>query len=301
MTKEFILLGASSLSIIKIWVTPALLLAYSFTVVENIVLIALVTVDSCLHTPMYFFLGHFSFLECLYTTTVIPRTLYHLISDNKVILFSTCIFQIYIFISLGATECLLLATMAYDRYAAICYPLHYSTLMKHQLCRLLVFWSWIGGFLSPLLPSVFVSQLCFCSNIINHFFCDIAPLLQLSCLRASHIELSGSLISSAILISSFIVIAVSYIQIIRGIFIMTSKTGLKKTFSTCISHFTVVCIYYGSGIYMYVRPNSQETLETNKLVSLLYAVMTPMLNPIIYSFRNNDVIKAFNRFLKRKC
>ncbi|KAG8455762.1 hypothetical protein GDO86_001813 [Hymenochirus boettgeri] len=295
-TVELILIGFSSLPLVKMWLTPALLLVYGFTIVENVFLIVLVRVSPHLHTPMYFFLGHFSFLECWYTTTIIPKTLHILITGNTTILFTTCIAQLYVFISLGATECLFLATMAYDRYVAICYPLHYSVMIRNKLCILLVLCSWIGGFLTPVLPTVFVSKLPFCKFLINHFFCDFPALLQLSCAVTSHAKLSLSIISSTIIMGSFIVITFSYIQIVWTICVLPSKQGMQKALSTCSSHLVVVFIYYGSGIYMYVRPNSYKTLETNKLVALLYAVLTPLLNPIIYSFRNNDVIKAVGRF-----
>lgn len=282
----------------KILITTMLFLTYSFTIVENTILIAMIKFDVCLHTPMYFFLGSFSFLECCYTTIVIPKTLYILISDNRIIFFSSCIFQVYIFTSLGATECILLATMAYDRFIAICYPLHYMIMINRNVCILLVFCSYVIGFLSPLLPAIFISQIHFCSYRLNHFFCDVPPILQLACSNTSHIELTVSFISSVILMSSFIVIVVSYSRIVWTILVMQSKKGFQKAISTCASHLTVVFIYYGSGMYMYVRPDSHTTLETNKLVALFYAVLTPMLNPLIYSFRNNDVIMAFKRLLQ---
>ncbi|OCU01739.1 hypothetical protein XELAEV_18007515mg [Xenopus laevis] len=183
---------------------------------------------------------------------------------------------------------LLLASMAYDRY---------TVMVNNNVCILMVFCSWMCGFLAPLVPTIFVSQLDFCSNHINHFFCDVPPILQLSCSRTSHIELSSSLISSTIMISSFTVIVVSYSRIVWTVFVIPSKKGLQKTFSTCALHLAVIFIYYGSGVYMYVRPDSHKTLERNKFVALFYSVLTPMLNPIIYSFRNNDVIKAVRKCL----
>ncbi|KAG8596902.1 hypothetical protein GDO81_002094 [Engystomops pustulosus] len=282
----------------KILVTTMLFLTYSFTIAENSTLIAIIQLEVSLRTPMYFFLGNFSFLECCFTTIVIPKTLYILITDNRNILCSSCIVQLYIFTSLGATECLLLATMAYDRFTAICYPLYYMIMINRNVCILLVFSSWVIGFLSPLLPAIFISQIHFCSYRLNHFFCDVPPILQLACSSTRHIELTVSLVSSVILMSSFIVIAVSYSRIAWTITAMQSKSGFQKAISTCASHLTVVFIYYGSGMYMYVRPNSHETLETNKLVALLYSVLTPILNPLIYSFRNNDVNVAFKRWFQ---
>nr|DBA22905.1 TPA: hypothetical protein GDO54_013893 [Pyxicephalus adspersus] len=299
-TSEFLLMDFSISPLVKIIMAPVLLLTYSFTIFENLALIVIIKVNIFLHTPMYFFLANFSLLECCYTTIVIPKTLYILISDIRIIFLSNCVIQLYMFTSLGATECLLLAIMAYDRYVAICYPLHYSFRINSNLCIVFVFCSWFIGFLSPIVPSIFVSQLQFCRHRVNHFFCDIPPILQLTCSSTRHIELSVSFISSTILMSSFIVITFSYSRIFLTIISMHSRQGLQKAISTCVSHLTVVCIYYGSGIFMYVRPNAYQTLETNKLVALLYAVLTPLLNPLIYSFRNNDVKVALRSLLNIK-
>ncbi|OCU01738.1 hypothetical protein XELAEV_18007514mg [Xenopus laevis] len=299
-TDEFTFIGFSSLPLMKFWLTPALMFAYSFTIIENIFLITLVRVDNSLQTPKYFFLEHFSFLECCYTTVIIPKTLYNLITNMTTVRFSTCILQLYLFLSLGATECLLLAAMAYDRYIAICYPLHYSVMISHHMCLLLVCFSWLGGFLAAAVPVILISQIQFCSLRINYFFCDIPPIMQLSCCRIIYIEFTISFISSTVLMSSFTVILISYIQIIITIFIIPSNRGLHKTFSTCASHLAVVSIYYASGAFMYARPNAQETVETNKLVALFYVVITPMLNPIIYSFRNSNVLQAMRQFLHIK-
>ncbi|XP_031762127.1 olfactory receptor 6N2-like [Xenopus tropicalis] len=299
-TNEFTFIGFSSPPLMKFWLTPALLFAYGFTIIENIFLIAVVRVDKYLQTPMYFFLGHFSFLECWYTTVIIPKTLYNLITNMTTVMFSTCILQMYLFLSLGATECLLLAAMAYDRYIAICYPLHYSIMISHHLCLLLVCLSWLGGFIAAVVPVILISKIHFCSFRINHFFCDFPPMMQLSCFRRIYIELTVSFISSTVMMSSFTVILFSYIKIIITIFFIPSNRGLHKTFSTCASHLAVVSIYYASGAFMYARPNAQKTVETNKLVALFYSVITPMLNPIIYSFRNSNVLQAMRRFLHIK-
>lgn len=299
-TSKFLLMDFSISPLIQIILTPVLLLTYSFTIFENVILIVIIKVNVFLHTPMYFFLANFSFLECCYTTIVVPKTLYILISDIRIIFLSNCVIQVYMFTSLGATECLLLATMAYDRYVAICYPLHYSVIINSNLCTIFVFCSWFIGFISPVVPSVFISQLQLCRYRVNHFFCDIPPILQLTCSSTRHIELSVSFISSTILVSSFIVITISYSRIVGTVISIHSKQGFQKAISTCISHLMVVCIYYGSGIFMYVRPNAYKTLETNKLVALLYAVLTPALNPLIYSFRNNEVKVALRRLINIK-
>ncbi|XP_053120454.1 olfactory receptor 11L1 [Hemicordylus capensis] len=277
------------------------LLIYILTITGNVVIISVVKLEPCLHCPMYSFLQHLSFLEIWYTTTIVPKMLSSLLLENKTISFSGCMAQLYCFVFFGATECFLLAVMAYDRYLAICDPLHYIVAMSTQLCTQLEIGSWVVGLFTGLLPSLLISRLSFCrSNQINHFFCDIPPLLKLSCSDTAVTEMTIFVLSVLVLFTCFLLTLVSYAFIIMTILKIPSATGRKKTFSTCGSHLMVVVIYYGTMISMYVRPSASLSSELNKVVSVFYTVITPLLNPVIYSLRNKDFKEALRKQFNRK-
>ncbi|XP_007955231.1 olfactory receptor 11L1-like [Orycteropus afer afer] len=299
---EFKLLGFQNLFEWQNLLFGIFLIIYILTVMGNIIIITVVSQDQQLHLPMYTFLKHLSFLEIWYTSTIVPLLLANLISWGQVISFSACMAQLYFFVFFGATECFLLAMMAYDRYLAICIPLHYSFLMSPEICTKLVTISWLTGVGTGLLPSLMISKLDFCGpNQINHFFCDLPPLMWLSCSSIYITKLVIFILSIAVLCICFLLTLVSYVFIVSSILRIPSTSGRMKTFSTCGSHLAVVIIYYGTMISMYVHPSAHLSPEINKLISVFYTVVTPLLNPVIYSLRNSDFKVAVRKVIRRKC
>ncbi|XP_069098276.1 olfactory receptor 6F1-like [Pleurodeles waltl] len=300
--KEFHLVGFSSQQDVQLALFGVLLVTYTVTVAGNMVILVLVWVDASLHKPMYFFIANLSSLEICYTSVIVPKTLENLVSQSKVITFFSCLVQLYFFGAFGGSESLLLAVMAYDRFLAICKPLHYSREMSNRSSCGLAVTSWVGGFLSSLVPNLIISRLPFCGPTrINHFFCDVFPLLKLSCGNTYASEISIFLFSLVVGLGSFLLILVSYAQIIRTILCIPSRIGRQKAFSTCFSHITVVGIYYGTVTTMYVagpRANSSEDLS--KVLALQYTVLTPLLNPVIYTLRNKEVKDALHKVICRK-
>ncbi|NXP69810.1 O11L1 protein, partial [Ramphastos sulfuratus] len=297
---EFKLLGFSSNSCCQILLFTVFLFFYTLTILGNIIIISVVTLEPQLHSPMYRFLKNLSFLEICYTTTVVPKMLANLLAKRKSISFSGCMAQLYYFVSLGATECYLLAAMAYDRFLAVCQPLHYAVVMTPESCSRLAVGCWVTGVCTGFLPCLMISRLNFCNyNLIDHFFCDISPLLKLSCSDTSVTEAVIFILSLLVLSSCFLFTLLSYIFIIFSILKIPSASGKRSTFSTCSSHLMVVTMYYGAMISMYVRPVYNLSSELNKAVSVLYTVATPLLNPLIYSMRNKAFKKALGKILLR--
>ncbi|XP_049988661.1 olfactory receptor 11G2-like [Alexandromys fortis] len=295
----FILLGFPCPREGQILLFVLFFVVYLLTLMGNASIICAVCWDQILHTPMYLLLANFSFLEIWYVTSTVPNMLANFLSDTKVISFSGCFLQFYFFFSLGSTECFFLAVMAFDRYLAICRPLHYSALMTGHLCNILVITCWVLGFLWFPVPIIIISQMSFCgSRIIDHFLCDPGPLLALSCVRDSLIELTSSTLSSLLLFVPFFFIMGSYALVMRAVLRVPSAAGRRKAFSTCGSHLTVVSLFYGSVMVMYVSPTSEHTAGMQKLVTLFYSVVTPLINPVIYSLRNKDMKHAMKKFLK---
>ncbi|KAG8455761.1 hypothetical protein GDO86_001812 [Hymenochirus boettgeri] len=252
----------------------------------------LVSTTRRLHYPMYFFLSNLSSSEILFTSCIIPNMLYIIISGGGTMSVTACFTQFYVYGSLISTECFLLAVMSYDRYLAICNPLHCNSLMNSKMCIQFASWSWLIGFLLSVITMVFISNIIFCgANEINHFLCDFAPLLKLACSDVSKIELQVFIMSISIIIFPFIFIVLTYVRIIQTIFLIPSTAGRRKTFSTCSSHLTVVSTYYGTLMFMYSAPSVQMLQNSNKILSLLYIVVTPLCNPIIYSLRNHEIRK----------
>ncbi|XP_040275612.1 olfactory receptor 6F1-like [Bufo bufo] len=296
---EFILLGFTGVKHIKLLLFAIFLFIYIVTVTGNIVIVAIVYVDNHLHTPMYFFLSNLSCLEMLYTSNIIPKMLFNIITENPTVPFTGCIVQLYFFGSLGSTECFLLGAMAYDRYVAICKPLHYSLLMTTRTSVLMSLSSWSAGFIATFGAIVLVSQLHFCGpNQIKHFFCDLQPVLKLSCKNAHAMETVSWILASTILLGSCLLTLASYVRIILTMVQIPSSKGRQKAFSTCTAHLTVVIIFYGAMISMYVSPNTVGNEEINKVLSLLYTVITPFMNPFIYTLRNQDVKQALHKAIK---
>uniref|UniRef100_A0A8C5LWQ0 Olfactory receptor n=1 Tax=Leptobrachium leishanense TaxID=445787 RepID=A0A8C5LWQ0_9ANUR len=293
---EFLLVGLCVNKKLRLFVFFLFLIIYMSTVAGNIIIITVIHHSPKLCNPMYFFLMNLSFLEICYTSVTIPRMMADIISEDKGISIAGCITQCYFFFVLSAIENYLLAIMAYDRYLAICNPLRYTTIMNSKLCYQLTIGSWSVGIFGSLSPIYFLSKLSFCGeNRINHFFCDIHPLLNHSCSNDTYLnDLLDFICSSIVIVTSFTVTLISYLYIILTVLKIPTTKGRTKAFSTCGSHLIVVLIYYGTVIFMYVRPKVGFTFSLNRVVAVFYTVITPILNPIIYCLRNKDtcVIKC---------
>ncbi|KAM9234619.1 olfactory receptor 5V1-like [Dugong dugon] len=290
---EFIILGFSNLNELQFLLFTVFLVTYIYTLGGNIFLILVIMIDTRLHKPMYFFLENLAFIDICYITTNVPQMMVHLLSEKKRISYGGCMAQLSAFIFFVGSESLLLAAMAYDRYVAICKPLRYSIVMNKAMYSQLAALSWAGGFLNSVVHTVLTFRLPFCgNNQINYFFCDIPPLLILSCGDTSVNELV--LFSTGVFIgwTPFLCIILSYLYINSTILRISSSGGRQKAFSTCVSHLVIVLLYYGSSVFTYARPISAYSLEKDRLISVLYSVVTPMLNPIIYSWRNKDIKEA---------
>ncbi|XP_076996358.1 olfactory receptor 5AP2-like [Tamandua tetradactyla] len=297
---EFILLGLSENPDLQTILFGLFLSIYMATMVGNLGMIMLIKIDPCLHTPMYYFLSSLSFVDASYSSSVTPKMLVNLVIENKVISFNGCAAQFYFFGSFLGTECFLLTTMAYDRYAAIWNPLLYPVLMSERICFLLVATSFLAGFGNATIHTGMTFRLSFCnSNRINHFYCDTPPLLKLSC---SDTYINGIVImafSSFIVISCVMIILTSYLCILIAILRMPSSEGRQKAFSTCASHLMAVTIFFGTILFMYLRPTSNYSMEQDKVVSVFYTVVIPLLNPPIYSLKNKDVKEALKKILQK--
>nr|XP_014716906.2 olfactory receptor 5AP2 [Equus asinus] len=298
---EFILLGLSDNSDLQVVLFGLFLLIYMATLVGNLGMIVLIKIDPCLHTPMYLFLSSLSFVDASYSSSVTPKMLMNLVAENKAISFNGCAAQFYFFFgSFLGTECFLLAMMAYDRYAAIWNPLLYPVLMSERICFLLIATSFLAGFGNAAIHTGMTFRLSFCgSNRINHFYCDTPPLLKLSC---SEIHINGLVImafSSFNVISCVMIVLISYLCILIAILRMPSLESRHKVFSTCASHLMAVTIFFGTILFMYLRPTSSYSMEQDKIVSVFYTVVIPMLNPLIYSLKNKDVKWALKKILQK--
>ncbi|XP_014698964.1 olfactory receptor 6C2-like [Equus asinus] len=296
----FILLGLTDDPQLKVVIFIFLFLTYVLSVTGNLTIISLTFVDSHLKTAMYFFLQNFSFLEISFTSACIPKYLYSIATGDKTITYDNCAIQIFFTDLFAVTEFFLLVTISYDRYVAICKPLHYVTIMNHRVCRRLILWCWTAGLFIILPPLSLGLTLKFCdSNVIDHFVCDAAPLLKIACSETWLIE--QMVIDCAVLtfIVTLICVILSYVYIIKTVLQFPSAQQRKKAFSTCSSHMIVVSITYGSCIFMYVKPSAEESAAINKGMAVLITSIAPMLNPFIYSLRNKQVKQAFNDLIKR--
>ena len=270
--------------------------SYVLTLMGNGAIVFAVKLDHRLHTPMYTLLANFSFLEMCYINTTVPNMLRNFLSETKTISFTACFLQFYFFFSVGTTETFLLPLMAFDRYLAICRPLHYPTIMSSCLCMNLVGLCWVTAFLCYPVPIYFITQLPFCGpNTIDHFVCDPGPLLALSCIPAPGIELSCSILSSLIIFITFFFILGSYTLVLRAVLRVPSASGRLKAFSTCGSHLVVVSLFYGTLMVMYICPTSGKPAGIQKIVTLFYSSLTPLVNPLIYSLRNKDMKTALRK------
>uniref|UniRef100_A0A8C7C0E5 Olfactory receptor n=1 Tax=Neovison vison TaxID=452646 RepID=A0A8C7C0E5_NEOVI len=297
---DFILLGLTDSEEAQRVLFVLFLLIYLVTMLGNAGMVLIIRLDLQLHTPMYFFLSHLSFLDLSYSTVILPKTLENLLTSSKYISYVSCFTQMYFFVFLGATECFLLSSMAFDRYVAICNPLHYPVVMSTRFCCSLVFASYSIGFADSFVNVLCMSRLHFCdSNVIHHFFCDTSPVLALSCIDTNDIEIMIFIVAGSTLMVSLITISVSYASILSTILKITSTSGKRKTFSTCASHLLGVTIFYGTMIFTYLKPSSSYSLGKDQVASVFYTIVIPMLNPLIYSLRNKEVKNAFIRVMQK--
>ncbi|XP_074838587.1 olfactory receptor 11A1-like [Carettochelys insculpta] len=298
---DFILLGLGALPELQILFFLLFLGIYVLTMATNLLIVVLVVADQELHTPMYFFLGNLSCLDICYSSTITPRLLASFLTGDRAVSVTGCMVQFYWFGVLLTVECYLLASMSYDRYLAICKPLHYVSLMNGRFCMYLAVGLWLSSFIILAVIIYLVSQLTFCGpNEIDNFFCDLTQMINLSCSDATLVKLAMLVFSFTNIILPFLFTLSSYVYIISAILRISSTTGKRKAFSTCSSHVIVVTIYYGTLITVYMLPNTEALRMVDKFVSILYVVLTPLINPLIYSLRNIEVKEALRRTLQKR-
>ncbi|KAM6201120.1 olfactory receptor 11H6-like [Rhynchocyon petersi] len=298
VVSEFVLLGFHAQRETQHFLFSIILMIYLTTLLGNGAIVCAVKWNRRLHTPMYILLGNFAFLEIWYVSATVPNLLVNMLSETKTISFTGCFLQFYFFFSLGATECCFLSVMAYDRYLAICRPLHYPSIMTRKFCVILVCVCWISGFLYFPVPIILTSQLTFCGpNIIDHIVCDPGPLFALVCVPAPSTKLICYTFTALIVLVPFFCILGSYTLVLGAVLRIPSGAGRTKAFSTCGSHLTVVSLFYGTLIVVYVSPTSGNSTGMQKIVTFVYSALTPLLNPFIYSLRNKDMKDALKKVL----
>ncbi|KYO40683.1 olfactory receptor 6C74 [Alligator mississippiensis] len=297
---EFILVGFTDNHWLQILLFFSLLFTYLLTVLGNLLIIVITLLDQRLQTPMYFLLRNFSLLEITLTSISVPKVLFSLASGSKTISVPGCFAQCFLYVITGTAEFFMLAAMSFDRYVAICKPLHYPSIMNNQLCTQLVLGSWVISVLYVSTPFVMFFQLPFCGpNIIDHFFCDSVPVIKLACIDTQYLQLLSVILATGSVLGTFIITIISYINIISTVMHIPSVSGRQKAFSTCVSHLTVVFIFYGSCIFMYVTPSGSSKGNFGKTVALLNNVVSPLLSPFIYSLRNKQVKDALRDAISR--
>ncbi|XP_036059813.1 olfactory receptor 5AC1-like [Onychomys torridus] len=296
---EFVLRGITDRPELQVPLFLVFFFIYVITIVGNLGLIFLVWKDTHLHTPMYLFLGNLAFADACTSSSVTPKMLMKFLNRNDMISRGECFAQFYFFCFSATAEIFLLVAMAYDRYVAICNPLHYAVVMSKRLCTVLIIMSYIIGFLNPAVHVGLLFRLTFCrSNVIDHFYCEIMPLYTISCTDPSLNALVAFIFASSIQISTSVTIVVSYARVLFAVLNMKSKKGRKKAFFTCSAHLLSVSLFYGTLLFMYVSPGSGSGKHQDKMYSLFYTVVIPLLNPFIYSLRNKEVLSALKRFIK---
>ncbi|KAF1464339.1 Olfactory receptor 4S2, partial [Pygoscelis antarcticus] len=296
--KEFILLGLSENQAVQKICFVMFLFFYMVTVAGNLLIVITVISSQCLNSPMYFFLCYLSFVDICYSSVTAPKMIANFLVENKTISFVGCIAQLFGVHFFGCTEIFILTVMAYDRYVAICRPLHYTTLMTRRVCGWMVIGSWVGGFVHSTVQTLVTTQLPFCGpNKIDHYFCDVHPLLQLACTNTYAVGIIVVANSGMIALSCFFILVMSYVVILVSLKSQTSK-GWHKALSTCGSHITVVILFFGPCMFIYIRPSGN--LSVDKSVAVFYTVITPMLNPLIYALRNKEVKSAMRKLWSRK-
>ncbi|XP_014648595.1 PREDICTED: olfactory receptor 5B2-like [Ceratotherium simum simum] len=297
---EFILLGLTNVLELQVPLFTIFTLIYLINVVGNLGMILLILLDSRLHTPMYFFLSNLSLVDICYSTAVTPKVMAGLLLGDKVISYNECAAQMFFFAVFATVESYLLASMAYDRYAAICKPLHYTTTMTTSVFTQLALGSYICGFLNACFYVGDIFSLSFCkSNMVHHFFCDVPAVMALSCSDRRISEVIFVVLASFNIFFALLVILISYLFVFVTILKMPSVEGYWKALSTCASHLTAVSIFYGTVIFMYSQPGSSHSMDTDKIASVFYTMVIPMLNPVVYSLRNKDVKSALKKVVEK--
>ncbi|XP_040266999.1 olfactory receptor 5AS1-like [Bufo bufo] len=296
-SSRFSLLGLSTVPYLKVIGFLTFLVMYLITLLANLLLIIVVRINLKLQTPMYFFLTNLSFIDICFSTTVVPKILQNTLTKDRSISLLECAVQMHFHLTFGSTECLILAVMAYDRFAAICRPLHYNSIMSWKRCNCLAVMSWTTSFFNSIIHVIYTFQMSFCHSHVNHFFCEVPPFLQISCsdtwLHEVAMYISAGIIGSL----SFLFTLISYYFILSTILKIRSSLGRYKALSTCASHIVVVTLYYGTIMILYLRPRSHSSPDVDKCASILYSTVTPMLNPIIYSVRNKVVKDTVRQIL----
>ncbi|XP_055445546.1 olfactory receptor-like protein OLF3 [Bubalus kerabau] len=296
--REFILLGLSSDWATQVALFVLFSVTYLLTLLGNVLIVLLIRLDSRLHTPMYFFLTNLSLVDVSYATSIVPQMLVHFLAEHKGIPYVSCAAQLFFSLGLGGIEFVLLAVMAYDRYVAVCDPLRYSVIMHGGLCAMLAITSWVSGSVNSLVQTTITFQLPMCTNnYIDHISCEILAVVRLACVDTSSNEVAIMVSSIVLLMTPFFLVLLSYIRIISTILTIQSTEGRKKAFHTCASHLTVVVLCYGMTIFTYIQPNSSPSVLQEKLISVFYAILMPVLNPMIYSLRNKEVKGAWQKLL----
>ncbi|XP_047548250.1 olfactory receptor 5B12-like [Lutra lutra] len=297
---EFRLLGLTDSPEMQVPLFITFTFIYLATLIGNLGMITLILLDSRLHTPMYIFLSNLSLVDCAYSSAVTPKVMAAFLTGDKVICYGGCVAQMFFFVAFASVDCFLLAAMAYDRHAAVCKPLHYTTSMTTSLCAQMAVGCYAWGFVESAIHTGFTFCLSFChSNVVHHFFCDIPPILALSCSDIYINEIVLFILAAFNVCFALIVILTSYLFIFIVILRMRSAEGRKKAFSTCASHFTAVTIFYGTVMFMYLQPNSSHSMDNDQMASVFYTIIVPMLNPIVYSLRNKEVNNAFRKTAKK--
>ncbi|XP_047630579.1 olfactory receptor 2T27 [Phacochoerus africanus] len=295
---DFVLLGLFSNTRFPWLLFVFIFLVFVISVASNTIMIILIHVDSRLHTPMYFLLSQLSIMDILYISTIVPKMLVDQMVGQRAISFAGCTAQHFLYLTLAGAEFFLLGLMSYDRYIAICNPLRYPVLMSRKVCLLIVLLAWLGGSIDGFLLTPITMQFPFCSSReINHFFCEVPALLKLSCTDTSAYETSMYICCIMMLLIPFSVISASYTRILITVYRMNEAEGRRKAVATCSSHMAIVTLFYGAAMYTYVLPHSYHTPEQDKAVSAFYTILTPLLNPLIYSLRNKDVTGALQKAL----
>ncbi|XP_020937118.1 LOW QUALITY PROTEIN: olfactory receptor 2W1-like [Sus scrofa] len=296
---DFILLGFSDHPKLEMALSGVVATFYLITLVGNTAIILASLLDSHLHTPMYFFLRNLSFLDLCFTTSIVPQMLVNLWGPHKTISYGGCVIQLYVYMWLGSIECLLLAVMSYDRFTAICKPLHYLVIMNPHLCLKMIIMVWSISLANSVVLCTLTLNLPRCgNNLLDHFLCELPAMLKIACIDTTAVELSVFALGIAIVLTPLILILISYGYIAKAVLRMKSRAGQRKAINTCGSHLTVVSIFYGAIIYLYLQPGNSASKDQGKFLTLFYTIITPSLNPLIYTLRNKDMKEALKKLMR---
>ncbi|XP_058393711.1 olfactory receptor 10J1-like [Diceros bicornis minor] len=297
---EFVFQGFSSFHEHKLTLFVVFLTLYLLTLAGNVIIVTIISIDRHLHTPMYFFLRMLSTSEIVYTLVIVPRMLFSLLGPSQSISLAGCATQMFFFTTLAINNCFLLTAMGYDRYVAICNPLRYTVIMNNRVCTQLVWVACSIGLLVAIIQTSSVFRLPFCDREVTHYFCDIRPVMKLSCADTTLHDIINFIVSSLVIMVPMSLIFISYILIISTILKIASAEGRKKAFATCASHLTVVIVHYGCASIAYLKPKSENMRDQDQLISVTYTVFTPLLNPVVYTLRNKEVKDALHRAIGKK-